>query len=386
MRILLSGLGRDAYPTGICRVAANHARALVSGRVAEQVILAIGSWQRELYTTLLGPCADIELVSVDIKNNSLSRNHWFAAELPRLATRFGASLVHYSFPAPVLRRRFPCPVVVTLHDLYPYDMPGNFGFPNYFANRIILRQCLRNVDGVACVSSSTRSRFEELFPNAARRTAIGVTGNYVRVSNVAQLAPRTSQELERSRFILCVAQHRKNKNLELLLHGYAKLLKSRSFQFPLVIVGAQGPETVSLMQLSESLGLSEKVEFLYSIGDAELNWLYRHCALLVICSSAEGFCLPLVEGLLTHAKVVCSDLGILRDVGGEQCAYFSLGANAAENLADAITESLARPLRTTTLDGRFSEEKVLGAYSRLYSRVLPSLRGEGSWLARSSNT
>lgn len=371
MRILLSGLGRDACPSGICRVAANHASALASGRGVEQVILAIGSWQRELYSTLLGPRADIEMVQVSIKNNSLSRNHWFAAELPRLATRFGASLVHYSFPAPVLRRRFPCPVVVTLHDLYPYDSPENFGFPNYFANRLILRQCLRNVDGVACASSSTRHRLEELFPRTTCRTAIAVTGNYVRVSNTAQLAPRTSQKLETSCFLLCVAQHRKNKNLDVLLRGYAKLLKSCSFRFPLVIVGAQGPETPLLMQLTESLGLLGKVEFLYSIGDGELNWLYKHCALLVICSSVEGFCLPLAEGLLNHARIVCSDLDILRDIGGEQCAYFSLGANAAENLASAIMASRVQPLNPTPLDGRFSEEQVVNAYFRLYSRVLP---------------
>ncbi len=167
MRILVSGVGRDSYPTGICRVAASHTRALLSSRVASQVFLAIGSWQYDLFRTLLGTYANqIELVVADIKNNSISRNFWYAATLPRLAKAHGAGLVHLSYPAPAFRGAFSTPVVVTLHDLYPYDIPENFGFPQYFANRAILRQFLSSVDGIACVSHTTWSRLEEIFPAA----------------------------------------------------------------------------------------------------------------------------------------------------------------------------------------------------------------------------
>ena len=48
-----------------------------------------------------------------------------------------------------------CPTVVTLHDLYPYEIPQNFRFPHVLVNRFILKQCLSNVDAIACVSDTT---------------------------------------------------------------------------------------------------------------------------------------------------------------------------------------------------------------------------------------
>jgi glycosyltransferase involved in cell wall biosynthesis len=370
IRILLNGLGRDTGPTGICRVAANHASALARGKVAEHLLLAVGAWQEEMYRSLLGAVAnEVELVTANIKNSSLSRNRWFAAEVPRLAKKFSPSLVHYSFPAPVIRRSFECPVVVTLHDLYPYDLPANFGFPNYFFNRMILRQSLNSVDGIACVSNATKSRLLEIFPGPAGRAAVEVTGNYVKVSNSGREPSGLAERLNGLPFILSVAQHRKNKNLDILIRAYARLLKSGRTSCQLLIVGARGPETELLTSLAKSLDVSGKIIFQHAISDAELSWLYRHCMLFAASSSIEGYCLPVAEALLHDARVLCSDIAILRDIAGEQAAYFSLKGDAVENLATAMEAAMGRPTAAHALGDRFSEEAVLAAYCRLYARV-----------------
>jgi len=342
----------------------------VQGGVAEHLVLAVGAWQKEMYQSLLGPDADaIEFVTADITNASLSRNRWFATEVPRLSKKFSPDLVHYSFPAPVLRRMFACPVVVTLHDLYPYDLPANFGFPNYYVNRMILRECIASVDGIACVSNSTKHRLQEIFPGAARRAAVEVTGNYVKISGNGLDSSGVSGKLHSTSFILSVAQHRKNKNLDLLIRSYARLLKSGTINCNLVIVGAHGPETKPLVDLVKSLNVSEQTSFLHSINDAELSWLYKHCILFAATSSVEGYCLPVAEALLHHAKVLCSDISILRDIAGEHAAYFSLQGDAVGNLVTAMEGALARPLGPRVPDDRFSEATVLAAYSRLYARL-----------------
>lgn len=370
IRIFLNGLGRDTSPTGICRVVANHASALARGGVAEHLVLAMGTWQEEMYRSLLGSAVnDVEFVTADIRNSSLRRNRWFATEVPRLSRKFSSTLVHYSFPAPVLRKLFACPVVVTLHDLYPYDLPANFGFPNYLVNRIILKQCLNNVDGIACVSNSTQSRLQEIFPAAARRAAVEVTGNYVKVSNTGVAPSAIAERLKGISFVLSVAQHRKNKNLDILLRGYARLLKTGRINCHLLIVGARGPETESLVELAKSLNVFEKTLFLHSISDAELSWLYKNTLLFAATSSIEGYCLPVAEALLHHARVLCSDIPILRDIAGEQAGYFSLLGDAVENLVTAMERTLDRPPAEKGLEGRFSEEAVLAAYCRLYARV-----------------
>src|ERR1019366_678927 len=60
-------------------------------------------------------------------------------------------------------------------DLYPYDIPENFGFPHYFANRAILRQCLSSVDGIACVSGGTSKTAIMSKVKLVRKTSNGAT-------------------------------------------------------------------------------------------------------------------------------------------------------------------------------------------------------------------
>jgi hypothetical protein len=61
-----------------------------------------------------------------------------------------------------MRLPFACPTMVTLHDLYPYEMPMNFGFPKFIFNRMVLQQCLRNTDAIACVSETTLFRLKQV--------------------------------------------------------------------------------------------------------------------------------------------------------------------------------------------------------------------------------
>jgi glycosyltransferase involved in cell wall biosynthesis len=120
------------------------------------------------------------------------------------------------------------PVVVTLHDLYPYDLPDNFGFPNYcfYFTRMILCQCLNSVDGIACVFNSTKQLLQDIFPTATGRAAAEVTSNYVKISKDGLSYSEIAERFGGASFLPSVTQHRKNKNLDILIRAYARLLKS----------------------------------------------------------------------------------------------------------------------------------------------------------------
>jgi glycosyltransferase involved in cell wall biosynthesis len=371
MRILINAVGRDFHPTGICRVASSHTRALLLRRPETSVLLAIGGWQQELYRGLLGPfAAQCEFSVAAVRNRSLARNFWLAAVLPRLARAWRADLVHLAYPVPVLRRRFSMPVVVTLHDMYPYDSPATFGFPNFHANRAILRQCLGSIDGVACVSRATRSRLNALLPQVGRRVPVVTTGNYVRRCDNPPVAPSFATKIHSRQFILSVAQHRSNKNLDVLLSAFAALGSDEPATRFLVIVGSEGPETSELLSLTRSLALTGRVKFVQSLSDEELLWLYRECSLVAVPSREEGYCLPAAEAVAAGARIVCSDIPVLREVCGPHCHYFSLHGNSAENLATAIRVAMAAPAPTQRLDPDCSEAETLSRYLSLYDRVL----------------
>ena len=174
-------------------------------------------------------------------------------------------------------------------------------------------------------------------------------------------------------FFLAVAQHRRNKNLLLLMSAFAELCKrsGRRQDMRLVIVGGEGPETLHLRQQVKQLSLEERVVFMASITDAEMCWLYRNCELLIAPSSIEGFGLPVVEALQCGARVVCSDIPSFREIAGPACRYFDLKAAApASALADVVSLALQESTNKPGMLDKFSAREIAAQHVSLYSRLL----------------
>lgn len=362
MHVLISALHRPSKPTGVCRHAANLARCLADTQLIERITLVVGKWQHTYFERSLSlESPKIHLVSIDLKNSSLSRNLWFIFGLPKLAQQLQPDLIHLSFPIPFVRRWFRVPVVSTIHDLYPYESPENFGYPQVWFNRWFLKQCVRSSDGLSCVSRITLNSVNQFFPNRRANQQRIVIYNYVDFSHVEIEAPQALADGENLDFLLCVAQHRKNKNLDLLIETHANLLKEKVLKdsSKLVLVGSPGPETTYLQKLIDWLSLQQKVVFLSVLTDRELGWLYKNCSLFVIPSSTEGFCLPLVEALFWGCKVVCSNIPIFREVGSETCIYFQLEGEPRVNLSEAIVHALdSHPQETLSINQNFLRENV----------------------------
>lgn len=372
MQILISALSRFTSPTGICRHAANLCHALADRPDVERITFVLGTWQ-SYYEDFFNKEASgkIDFISVDVRNTSVARNFWFLQGLPALAQSRQVDLVHLSFPVPV-RRNNTCKTVVTLHDLYPYDCPEVFGYPNVLFNRFFLRTCLTNVDGIACVSHSTQSRLRALFsPRIAQKAHV--------IPNIVSMDPTTAKEpanWPNCPFVLVVSQHRRNKNLGLAVRGFAEL-RNRGIipsDTRLVIVGSTGPETASLEASIRLTGVEHETMVLSHVPESCLHWLYQNSLLLLLTSTVEGFCLPLIEGLRFSCRIVCSDIPTLREVGGDNCQYFSLTEAPIDSLAAAATRSLSLPKSLPADLERFSFQQVGGAYVRFYSGLLSESR------------
>jgi glycosyltransferase involved in cell wall biosynthesis len=338
-----------------------------------QVTLVIGKWQERYFERAFSlESPKIRLQSIDIKNSSLSRNLWFLFGLPKLAKELNPDIIHLSFPIPLLRSRFLCPVVATIHDLYPYECPENFGYQQVLFNQFFLQQCINQSDGLTCVSKTTLESLKRFFPNIASQKTTSVIYNYV---DFSEIIPKFPVELENQLsepFLLTVGQHRKNKNLDLLIQAFALLLKTNKLETStkLVIVGSSGPETDNLAKSIAQLFLEKQVLMVSAINDSELCWLYQNCQLFVIPSSTEGFCIPLAEALHLSCKVVCSAIPVFQEVGSESCIYFDLRGDSVENLSLAIAKALDRPPPDKSFrDDRFSKAGAAHEYLKLYSQV-----------------
>lgn len=386
MHILISVLHRPDKPTGVCRHAANLAKCLANLPAIEKVTLVTGNWQKNYFETgfqLNSP--KINILAVEIKNTSIARNLWFLFGLPKLVAQLNPDLVHLSFPFPFIRQWFNVPVVATVHDLYPFECPENFGFPQVLFNRLFLSQCVGNVTGITCVSQITLKALKTYFEGVITQKKVGVVYNYVELGSIEPKPPATFLLDENSNFLLTVAQHRKNKNLDLLIEAYHLLLKQNKIHpaTKLAIVGSSGPETEKMFNLIHTYSLSEKVILLNSLEDSELAWLYKQCKLFIIPSSTEGFCLPLVEALSLNAEVLCSEIPIFREVcSASNCQYFSLdvGDNVVPLFAQKIAELVSKnqtkfdnqwsDVKTENHDLRFTQDAVAQEYWDFYQSVL----------------
>jgi glycosyltransferase involved in cell wall biosynthesis len=371
MKVLVTAISFSSKISGIQRHAFNLVRCLLTHPEFSAVHLVIAPWQQKMARSSgLGHDSRLTIEVAQLDADSISRNLWHYRGLPDLANCLQPDLIHLTYPVPINAAALRRAIVLTLHDLYPYEIPANFRFPHVIFNRLTLRQSLRNADAIACVSDATLQRLKQFAPEPVCRNA-------VRIYNCVEPPPAGAaksplSELCGKPFLLCVAQHRRNKNIPLLIRVFGSLL-SRSAIHPatnLVIVGITGPETASIHEMIAQRSLTRRVFFRDGLSDSELQWCYERCDALVVPSTTEGFGLPVAEGLMAGCKVICSDIPALREVGGDHCHYFALGREEEVALANSIVTSLKQPKQSAISLPHLSAEVLAHEYLNLYRQVL----------------
>ena len=155
-----------------------------------------------------------------------------------------------------------------------------------------------------------------------------------------------------SDFVLMVGTVEPRKNHALVLDVFEQLWQQGHLR-QLVIVGAPGWCCANVLErLATHRELGQRLHWLSHQGDAELYALYSHARALVFPSLNEGFGLPLAEAAHLGCPVLCSDIPVLREVGGHWPHYLPL--QEAQPWVDAIGQlppqkSGNAPLRTWSM-------------------------------------
>jgi glycosyltransferase involved in cell wall biosynthesis len=346
-------------------------RSLLTQPEVDEIHFVFAPWQRQMLSDAgFDSMERVRTHVAEMDQGMLSRNHWYYRRLPGLVEKIQPDVVHLTYPVPVHASAIAPPIVLTLHDLYPYEIPSNFGYPKVFFNRAILRQSLQSADAIACVSGATMLRLKQYVSRSCWEKAQRIYNCVEPEDACSEISPIPVWSGEP--FLLSVSQHRKNKNLALLIRVFHRILREDlvSRDMRLLVIGISGPETPHLLQLASELQLEDRVIFLEGLSEAQLQWCYRHAEALVAPSQTEGFGLPVAEALLAGCRVVCSDIPAFREIDEEHCSFVELGAGAEERLAAAIVSCLHEPAPAPIALEQFSTRVVGAAYVDLYRRLL----------------
>jgi glycosyltransferase involved in cell wall biosynthesis len=370
MHLLIASLSAATSPAGVCRHAANIVRGMLTFPSVRKVTMLTGDWQADYFCDAFSLKSEkLEIKRVLISNRSVARNLWYLRGLPAAVRACHADIVHLAYPMPFLRASCAVPTVVSLHDLYPFDIPKNFG-KRAWLNRAALNLCLQNIDAITCVSEETRTRLHELLPTMeSEKTAVVPNSIYLSRGSSPISLPNKILDCP---FLLCVAQHRANKNLSMLLRTF-RLALSRDVvpaNTKLVLVGKEGPETKLLHQIIEQNGLGEQIFFLRGISDAFLVSLYESCKLVIAPSLLEGFGLPVAEALTAGSRVVCSDIPAFRSIGAGRCTFFNPLDASGESLLAAVRQAIETPRDIVISPAGYDPRQAAAMYLALYSSLL----------------
>lgn len=191
---------------------------------------------------------------------------------------------------------------------------------------------------------------------------------------------------ERDWVLLTPVRITRRKNLELGI-SVAASMRAMGMKPLVVVTGPPGPHNVrsneyldELLHRRKEMQVEHEVAFLtlerggggssIEVSDALMAQLYWWSDALFMPSTQEGFGLPLLEAGLARLPIFCSDIPVMREVGGPNVNYFKPDGDPAE-IALMITNVLKKPGVAA------HRRKVLATYSWdtiFESCILPLLR------------
>jgi glycosyltransferase involved in cell wall biosynthesis len=261
--------------------------------------------------------------------------------MPFYIWRAKLDLIHYPhFNVPLLT---PCKFVVTIHDLILTHFPtvrattlSPFIYRlKSLAYSLVIFTAVKRAKKIITVSEFTKQDLIDQFKVKSEKIVVTYEG----VANLAKgrdslfVAKLDNKETLKqyninNNFLLYVGNAYPHKNLDFLLHAFAKLLIQKP-ELRLVLVGKEDYFYDQIHAKARSLNLWQKgninspVIFPGYVPDAQLEILYQEALVYVFPSLYEGFGLPPLEAMAKGCPVISSDRASLPEILGTAALYFN---------------------------------------------------------------
>ncbi len=270
----------------------------------------------------------------DLGGSTLLRLLWIHVALPFLCLWYRARVLHkLATETPLF---LPARRVTTVHDFYGEFMNEQEGLPLGLAGRyfgLITQVCFAKSRAVITVSGAIRQEALSRFPQTKAeviaihngvdlpKAVVATTGDQrpFTVLYVAKVMPYKGQMQALEAFDQLLSLHPELKGkVRLVMHGFNN---DAAYFHSLEQRMAKGPLTGAVEM--RPYGIAKTVQD-----------IYRGADLFLFLTRYEGFGLPVVEAQAMDIPVICSDIPVLREVGGDGARYVDRDAPVA--IAEAL--------------------------------------------------
>jgi glycosyltransferase involved in cell wall biosynthesis len=246
---------------------------------------------------------------------------WEQFDLPRLT--MDGVLLNLCNLAPVAKRR----QVVVLHDASTKARPESFSLAFRMAYATLVPLICSRASQLVSVSQFSRAEISRWFGVPASRLSVCYEGAEHILTEPANETVLDQNRLRGARYVLAVGMGPANKNLEVLLDGFARAALP---DVHLVLTGRRAAHVYG----GAATDLPDGAIHVGHVSDAELRGLYEHALALVYPSSYEGFGLPPLEAMACGCPVIVSDQAALLEVSGDAACV--VGIKDPQALANSL--------------------------------------------------
>jgi glycosyltransferase involved in cell wall biosynthesis len=279
-------------------------------------------------------------------------------------------------------------LVVRYHDAIPLLMPHTISDRSYHraSHYHALRRNLTDNAWFACVSDATRRDLVAIFPSAAERSLTipnMLSPHYFAEESQRDRVPeiistRRSVAIEGGgksvaplsrganarmpAYLLMVSTIEPRKNHLALLSAWEQMRATVDRNLQLVFVGSLGWDHAAIEKKLRPWLKRGSLHLLEDVPSQELRLLYRHAAVTVCPSLAEGFDFSGLEAMRCGSVVAASDIPVHREIYGAASDYFN----------PYSTDDLARVVgRLLSTDSAERRGQLVAAGEAVSARYMP---------------
>ncbi len=236
-----------------------------------------------------------------------------------------------------------------IHLCVPFSFTGHAN--DLFQRRILLKRKLQRAAFVACISRWHREFYRHIAPADDSTYALIRCGVDIRTWNPTPSASRLTTGLLN---ILTVCRLVEKKGVDALIRAMARFSQTNQRFWRLTVAG-DGPERQNLQRLAAELGLTDRIQFLGSVENEQVQTLLASADIFVLAcrqdtaGDRDGIPVVLMEAMAGGVPVIAGDLPAIRELIEPGITGLLVSATDIPALTDAITSIAANPNLRQTL-------------------------------------